>query len=107
DMQEFALWTSGSPYLDIGLSFDLRLIKFPDECRQYVRVLQVVVIVRTVQVGRHQTDEIATILRVVGLTHLDARNLGDRIGLVRWLKRSGEQHFLLHRLRCELWVYTR
>ena len=62
-------------------------------------LVEIEVVVRPVQVGRHRRDEVAAVLRAVGLAQLDARDLRDRVRLVGRLERAGEQCVLGHRLR--------
>ena len=76
-------------------------MELSDQRWQDVGILEVVVVVGPIHVGRHGANEIATVLPTVGLTHLDARNLGDRIPLIGGFERPGEQGFLLERLRRE------
>ena len=64
----------------------------------------VVVVPRTVQVGRHSRQVARAVLAVVRPAHFDARDLGQRIGPVGGLQRPGEQITLAHRLWCQLGV---
>ena len=57
------------------------------------------IIVGPVKIGWHDGDEVAAMLFPVGLTELDARDFGQRIGLVRLFERSGEKRLLLDGLR--------
>ncbi len=52
---------------------------------------QVEIVTRAVKVGRHDGDEVAAILPAVGLTELDAGDLGDGIPLVGRLQSTREQ----------------
>ena len=70
-------------------------------------VLQVEVVARAVEIGRHGADEIAAVLARVGLAELDAGDLGQRVGFVRRLQRAGEQRVLGDRLRREFRVDAR
>ena len=65
---------------------------------------QVVVVVGAVQVGGHGAGVLAAVLRVVGLAHLDAGDLGDGVGLVGRLQCAGQQVFLLDGLGRQLRV---
>ena len=78
---------------------DLRVVELADQRRQHVRAGEVEVVVRAVEVGRHRRDEVAAVLRPVGLAQLDAGDLRDGVGLVGRLERAGEQLLLGHRLR--------
>ena len=70
--------------------------------RHYVAVLQMEVIVRTIEVGWHHSDIVGTILKVVALAHLQSGNLGDGIFLVGIFQRRSKEHIFAHRLRCIL-----
>ena len=69
-------------------------------CRQHMTVLQMEVVVRAIEVGRHHCDVVATILQREALTHLQSRNLSDGVRLVGVFQLRSEQRLLLHRLRC-------
>ena len=60
---------------------------------------EVEIVARTVEVGRHDRDEVAAILPAIGLAELDAGDLGHRIPLVGRLERPGEQRRLGDGLR--------
>ena len=64
--------------------------------------MQVEIVARAVEVGRHGGDVVAAMLPAVGLGQLDAGDLGDRIPFVGRLERAGEQCVLVDRLRREL-----
>ena len=70
----------------------------------HMAVLQVEVVVRPVQVGRHHSYIVGAILQVVALAHLQSRYLGNGIFLVGVLQLAREQAVLLHGLRCVLRV---
>ena len=61
-------------------------------------ILQMEVVVGTIQVGGHNGNVVGAVLQVVALAHLQAGNLGNGILLVRVLQRAGEEAVLLHRL---------
>src|SRR5690606_41237620 len=69
-----------------------------------MRMFRVVVVAVAVQVGGHHRYEIAAVLVMVSFTQLDARNLGDGVGLIRGLQQPGEQILLLDGLRGEFAV---
>jgi hypothetical protein len=58
--------------------------------------------VRAVEIGRQHADGVEAELPAIRLAHLDARQLGDRVGVVGGFERATEQVFLAHRLRREL-----
>ena len=65
-------------------------------------MLQVEIVARPVEIGRHGRDEVAAVLAAIGLRQLDAGDLGDGVPLVGRLQRAGEQRVLGDRLRREL-----
>ena len=66
--------------------------------RQYVTVLQMEVVIRSVQIGRHDGDIIGAVLQVETFTHFQSRNLCDGIRFVGIFQRGGEESLFLHRL---------
>src|SRR5690606_9825214 len=85
----------------------LRLVKLPHHRRQHMRCLQVKIVIWTVQIRRHQADEVLTELLADGLTGLDTGYLSYRIPLIRGFQWPGEQVFLLERLRCQFGIDAR
>ena len=70
---------------------DLRLVEAADECRQYVRRLQVEVVARAVEIGRHGRDPVPSVLLAVSLDVVDAADLRHRVGLIGGLERACHQ----------------
>src|SRR5690606_10748212 len=105
-VKELAPGATRAPYLYIRFTLNFRLVEFPYECRQNVRVLQVVIVVGAIQVCGHQTDVIASVLVVVRLAHLNPRNLGNGVRLVRRLQRAGKKRLFLYRLGRKFWIDT-
>ena len=70
-----------------------------DERWQHVRILGIIVVAGTVQVGRHRGEVACAVLPVVRPAHFDAGNLGQRIGAIRCLQRAGQQVLFAYRLR--------
>ena len=68
--------------------------------RQHMRVLQVKIIVRAIEVGGHHGDVVGAVLYVETFTHFQSRNLGDGVGLVGVFQGRCEQTILGHRLGC-------
>src|SRR5262249_31086008 len=56
------------------------------------------IVARAVKVGRHRRYEVAAMLAAVGLTKLDAGDLGNRIGFVGRFQGAREQCLLGNRL---------
>src|SRR5438477_4007363 len=79
-------------------------MELPDESRQHMRGLQVVIIIGPIQIGRHGANKIAAKLSPVSLAKLDPGNFGDGIPFIRWLKGAGEEVFLFERLRGEFGI---
>ena len=76
-----------------------RQMDLTDHGRQHMRGLQIEIIIRPVEVGRHHGDIVRTVLQVVTLAHLDTRYLGDRVRLVGIFQGRCQQAILRHRLR--------
>lgn len=72
--------------------------------RDDVTVLRVVVVARSVQIGRHHSQILRAVLAVVAPAHFDAGDLGQRVRAVGRLQRAGQQAVLAHRLRRHLRV---
>jgi hypothetical protein len=66
--------------------------------REHVAVLQVEIVVRTIEVSRHHGYVVGAVLQVEALAHLKTGNLSDSVRLVGVFKRRGEQTILRHRL---------
>src|SRR5260221_514852 len=67
-----------------------------------MRGVGIEIVPRAVQIRRHQTDAPKPILLAVRLRHLDPRDFGDRVPLIRGFERSGEKVFFLERLWSQL-----
>ena len=61
---------------------------------------QIEIIIGTVQIRRHNSDIVSTILQVETLAHFQTRYFGDGVWLIRIFQRGGEESILLHRLLC-------
>ena len=66
---------------------------------QHMAVLQVEVIVGSIQVGRHHRYVVRAVLQVEAFAHFQSGNLGNGIRFVGIFQRRCQQHFLFHRLR--------
>jgi hypothetical protein len=62
-------------------------------------VVQFVVVIRAIQIGRHRRDISGTVPAVVAFTQLDTRYLGNRVWLIGLFEWAGEQVFLFDRLK--------
>ncbi|PNG34763.1 hypothetical protein A1395_12910 [Pseudomonas protegens] len=58
-----------------------------------------IIIIRTIQISRHYTSIVSTILTVITFTQLDSSNLRNRIGLICWLQLPLQQITFSHWLR--------
>ena len=103
-MQELAPRRARAPQRHRGVAPLRRLVEAPDQRRQHVGVLGVEVVARAIKVRRHDRAVVAPVLPVVALAQLDARDLGDGVGLVGGLERARQQRVLGHRLGGELGV---
>ena len=64
---------------------------FAHHCGHDVAGLQIKVVAWPVQVGGHDSNEVCAVLQVKTLTHLQASDLGDGVGLVSVLQRRGDE----------------
>ena len=103
-MQKLAPRRARAPHHHLRRAARPGLVELADQRRQHMGIGQIEVIPRPVEIGRHQRDGVEAVLAPVGLTQLDAGDLGDRIPLVGGLQRPGEQAILGHRLGRELGV---
>ena len=99
DVEELPHRRPGAPDGDRLRTIRLRLVKPPDQCRRHVAVLGMEIVAWTIEIGRHDGNEVGAVLAAIRLAHLDAGDLGDGIPLVRRLERPGQQQILGHRLR--------
>src|SRR5690606_35523013 len=101
-MQELASRSPGSPHDNLRVAAQLRFMELADQRWKHVGVGEVKVVARAVKVGRHQAGGIEAVLLAVGLAQLDPGDLGDRVPLIGWLQRAGEQGSLADGLLGEL-----
>ena len=79
---------------------ELGKINLTHHGRHHVRVLQVEVIIWTIEICWHHCYIVGAILQVIALAHLQSCDFGDGIFLVGVFERRCEQRVFLHRLRC-------
>src|SRR6266566_7049864 len=79
-------------------------MKSSDQRGQNVRVLQIIIVVRSVQVRGHGADKLAAILPAVSLAHFQTGDLGNGVPLVGRLQRAAQQVFLFERLGRQLGI---
>ena len=73
-------------------------MKLPEKRRDDVGILQIKVVTGTIKVSRHDRNKVCPVLPVIRLAHLYPGDLGNGIGLVRFLQIAGQEIFFLHRL---------
>lgn len=83
-----------------------RFVDLPDKRRQHVTGLEVVIVVRAVEVGRHAADEIRAVLLPISLAKLDPCDLRQGVPFVARLQRAAQQFCLRRRLPRVLGVDT-
>ena len=72
-----------------------------------MRVLQMEVVIRAIEVCWHDSYVISTILEVIAFTHLKTCYLCNSILLVAIFQWRSQQTILAHWLWCVLWIDTR
>ena len=92
DGEEFAPRRAGAPHGRAWRAVDLGLVEAPHQRRRHVAVQRVVIVARTVEIGRHHGNEVGAVLQAIGLAQFDAGDLGDRIPLIARLERARQQH---------------
>ena len=65
----------------------------------HVAILEVEIVVRPVEIGRHHGNVVGAVLQVVAFAHFEARNLRDGVFLVSVFQFAREQSILFHGLR--------
>ena len=88
-----------SPDDDARCARYLCLVELPDQGREHMRILKVIVIIGPVKVGGHHRDKIGAILDVVTLAHLQPRDLRDGVGFVCIFEGPREEVLLADGLR--------
>ena len=99
DIEELAFGRAAAPDRQGLGTFAFGLMGLAQQRGRHVAVLQVEVVTRAEQVGRHGGNEIVPELAPVGLTQLDAGDLGHRVPLVGGFERAGQKRVLGDRLR--------
>ncbi len=98
DIEELAQGAAVAPAGDALQAGLLGLMEAADEGGQHMAVLGVVVVVGAVEVGGHDGDVVGAVLAVEELAVLEAADLGEGVGLVGLLQRTGEETALRHGL---------
>jgi hypothetical protein len=66
-------------------------MKLADQRRQHMAVVQIEIVARPIEIGRHHAAEVGSVRTVVGLAQLDPGDLGDGVRLVGRLQQTREQ----------------
>lgn len=82
-------------------------MKFLNQGREDVAVLQIEGVVEAVQVGGHGGNEIVAVLALVRFAHFQTGDFCDGVGLIRRLEFAGEKIVFLDRLRRHFRIDTR
>jgi len=72
--------------------------QFADHGGDNVAVGKVIVVARAVEIGGHDGKVLGAVLPVIGPAHFNAGNLGQGVGTISGLQRTGEEVVLLDRL---------
>ncbi len=72
-----------------------------------MRSLEIEIVRRTVQIGRHEREKIAAVLAIIIFTQLQAGDLGNGIGLVGLFQLTAQQVFLFQWLRRQFGIDAR
>lgn len=67
DVQEFASWCAGSPDRDFGMASSFCFMRLAEQSGDDMAGGEIVIIARSIQVGRHRGDEVGEVLPAVGL----------------------------------------
>src|SRR5689334_5643005 len=102
-MQEFASRRARTPNYQ-GTFLDPSVVGLPDQCGYHMATIQVEIVSRPVEVGRHRRDEIAAILSPIRLAQFETSDFGNGVPLISRLQSSREQCALLYRLRREFGI---
>src|SRR5262249_50818483 len=98
DVKKFSPRHSRAPDDNGGRIVDFCFVEPSDQRRNDMAILRMIIVSRTIKVGRHHRYEITTILPTVGLAKFDACNLSDGIRFVCRLERASQQLVFAHRL---------
>ena len=98
-VQELALRFAAAPKYHLGRAGQFRFVHLAHQRGQDMGVVQVVVVARPVQIGRHRGQPLGAVLAVVRPAHLDTGDLRQRVRPVGGFQRAGEQVFFPYRLR--------
>src|SRR4030095_312497 len=78
-VQELATRITGSPDGDFPLPLQFRVVKSSNQRREQVRLGEIEVVIRSVQIRRHRRNEVRAVLLSIRLAELDPGDLCDRV----------------------------
>ena len=81
-------------------------MKSADQGGKDMRMRRMIVVIRPVQIGRHDGDKIRTVLAIQKLTIFQSADLCQGISLVGLFQFTRQQAAFLHRLRCHPGIDT-
>ncbi|GDV21321.1 hypothetical protein ExPUPEC87_01535 [Escherichia coli] len=88
DVQKFAHRRTAAPHHHVRRILCRRLVEATQQCWDHMRVTRMEVVVRPVQVGRHDRAVIASVLAVVRFAQFDPGDFGNGVRLVGRLQRT-------------------
>ena len=72
--------------------------------RKYMTAFQIEIIVRAIEVGRHYSNIICTVLQVETFAHFQSGNLSYGIGFIGIFQGRGKKYFFFHGLLGIAWI---
>lgn len=81
-------------------------MKFANHRWHHMRLLQVKVIIWTIEIGWHTGNILCSILTIIALTKFDASNFCKCISIIRRLKKSCKKVLFFDWLWCKFWIDT-
>lgn len=99
DVEEFAERLARAPKNFFRTFFLRCLDETPDQGREDVTVDEVVSVVRAVEIAGHEADRVPAVLLAEVETEFVPGDLRQRVALIGGLQRTGQEVFLLDRLR--------
>ena len=79
-------------------------MKLANECRYDVRIIEIKIVMRPIEIAGHDGNILAPVLPAVGLAGHNSGDFGDRIPLVSRFERSRQQRRFLNGLGGKFWV---
>jgi hypothetical protein len=98
-VEKLAIRCAGPPHHHFLITTHFGFVELADERGDDMGSVEVVVVARAIQVGRHHGQKLGAVLAVERPAHFDTGDLGHGVGTIGGFERAGEEVFLLHRLR--------